>query len=426
MALPLIPAAAAIASFIARSGVAKAIAKYGKDAVMAVGKNRSKVTKSEKKVGPSGSVPTKKPNVQGSKMPGGTRMPPNKLDVKAAQAARRKANEAAQMARGRQGIKKGATNVAAAATVVGADQAVSAAKKANNNSNNQAEVARLKRVGQRNAFKQAGEREAKKTDLAKMPAQAKAASDARQAARVAAKKKAEQARARKMSTSTTVTAKRSDVNKAREAISGPNARPQKPVAPPTAPKSDLTSSGTTTAPKGDRRTSTAAIVGEKSTGVKGAKNNPVTVGAAKKRKSDTFIGKDGRKKAAVTKEELEASGLSLREFLNRRNKARKPVKKNMGGKVMAYKSGGMASKFPDLNKDGKVTQADILQGRGVAKKNMGGKVKAYKSGGMAKGPMKKNMGGKVMGYKAGGGVTSRGTGKARKTNSCTMVKMKGS
>lgn len=56
----------------------------------------------------------------------------------------------------------------------------------------------------------------------------------------------------------------------------------------------------------------------------------------------------------------------------------------------------------------------------------GGKVKGYKSGGMAKGPMKKNMGGKVMAYKAGGGVKSRGTGKARKTNSCTIVRMKGS
>ena len=190
---------------------------------------------------------------------------------------------------------------------------------------------------------------------------------------------------KKMSSAATATATRSDVTKAREATSGPNARPQKPVAPPTAPKSDLKSSGTSTTPKGDIRTPTAAIVGEKSTDVKGAKNNPKTVGEAKKRKSDTFIGKDGKKKAAVTAEELKASGLSLREFLNKRNKARKPVKKNMGGKV-----------------------------------------KAYKSGGMAKGPMKKNMGGKVMGYKAGGGVTSRGTGKARKTNSCTMVKMKGS
>lgn len=233
---------------------------------------------------------------------------------------------------------------------------------------------------------------------------------------------------KKMSSAATATATRSDVTKAREATSGPKARPaSKLVGPPTAPKSDLKSSGTSTTPKGDIRTPTAAIVGENSTGVKGARNNPKTVGEAKKRKSDTFIGKDGKKKAAVTAEELKASGLSLREFLNRRNKARKkPVKKNMGGKVMGYKSGGMASKFPDLNKDGKVTQADILQGRGVAKKNMGGKVMAYKSGGMAKGPMKKNMGGKVKGYKAGGGVTSRGTGKARKTNSCTMVRMKGS
>ena len=36
----------------------------------------------------------------------------------------------------------------------------------------------------------------------------------------------------------------------------------------------------------------------------------------------------------------------------------------------------MAKKFPDLNKDGKITKADILKGRGVFKK--GGKVKALK------------------------------------------------
>jgi hypothetical protein len=34
-----------------------------------------------------------------------------------------------------------------------------------------------------------------------------------------------------------------------------------------------------------------------------------------------------------------------------------------GGKV--YKNGG---KFPDLNKDGKITKADILMGRGVGMK----------------------------------------------------------
>lgn len=40
-----------------------------------------------------------------------------------------------------------------------------------------------------------------------------------------------------------------------------------------------------------------------------------------------------------------------------------------GGKVMKKAKGG----FPDLNKDGKVTKADILQGRGVKKMAMGGK-----------------------------------------------------
>ena len=390
MAIPLIAALPAIAAFIARSGVTAAIKKYGRKAVMKVGENRNKVTKSEKKVGPSGSVPnTAASRVQGQKMPGGTRMPPNKMDAKAAQAARRKANEAAQFGRGATKIKKGAANVGkgvgAAGTAFVGGQAVAQGAKANDKRKNDAEVARLKRLGQKNAFKQAGEREAKKADLANMPAQAKAASNARQAARDAAKKKAEQARARKMSTSTTVTANRSDVEEARKSISGPKARPaNRLVGPPTPPKSDLKSSGTPTTPKGDRRTPTAAIVGEKSTGAKGAKNNPVTVAGGKKRKPDTFIGKDGKKKAAVTAEELEASGLSLRDYLNKK------------------------------------------QGKTRVKKNMGGKVMGYKSGGMAKGPMKKNMGGKVMAYKAGGGVKSRGTGKARKTNSCTMVKMKGS
>ena len=31
------------------------------------------------------------------------------------------------------------------------------------------------------------------------------------------------------------------------------------------------------------------------------------------------------------------------------------------------------NKFPDYNKDGKITQADILMGRGVLKKQKGGK-----------------------------------------------------
>jgi len=36
------------------------------------------------------------------------------------------------------------------------------------------------------------------------------------------------------------------------------------------------------------------------------------------------------------------------------------------------KAGG-SKKFPDLNKDGKITKADILKGRGVIKKKGGSK-----------------------------------------------------
>ena len=49
-------------------------------------------------------------------------------------------------------------------------------------------------------------------------------------------------------------------------------------------------------------------------------------------------------------------------------------KQKSGGKTKKYKSGGS---FPDLNKDGKVTKADILKGRGVIAKK-GAKVSAKK------------------------------------------------
>ena len=38
----------------------------------------------------------------------------------------------------------------------------------------------------------------------------------------------------------------------------------------------------------------------------------------------------------------------------------------------------MAKKFPDLNKDGKITKADILMGRGVIKKKKKKKKKTSK------------------------------------------------
>ena len=88
-------------------------------------------------------------------------------------------------------------------------------------------------------------------------------------------------------------------------------------------------------------------------------------------------------------------------------------------KKKGYAMGGMMKKgyaaggFPDLNKDGEVTQADILQGRGVKKMSKGGMAKkGYAMGGMMKkgyakgGPTKKKStkkdtkkGGKVRGVR---------------------------
>ena len=102
-----------------------------------------------------------------------------------------------------------------------------------------------------------------------------------------------------------------------------------------------------TAPKtgvdGKARTGPADMLRRESATGKGmvAENNPKSIAAAKKKGSDTFIGKDGRKKAAVTKEELEASGLSLRDYLNKqKGKTRKKPAMKKGGDVAKYAFGG--------------------------------------------------------------------------------------
>ena len=58
------------------------------------------------------------------------------------------------------------------------------------------------------------------------------------------------------------------------------------------------------------------------------------------------------------------------------------------------KDGGKS--FPDLNKDGKITKADILKGRGVIKN--GGKLKKAKSGATLS-PSKQNVSSELGGYK---------------------------
>jgi hypothetical protein len=50
----------------------------------------------------------------------------------------------------------------------------------------------------------------------------------------------------------------------------------------------------------------------------------------------------------------------------------RPMPQRSGGKTKKYQNGGKS--FPDLNKDGKITKADILKGRGVIAKS-GAKMK---------------------------------------------------
>ena len=48
-----------------------------------------------------------------------------------------------------------------------------------------------------------------------------------------------------------------------------------------------------------------------------ARKKPSTIAQAKAAKSPTFYGKGNKELAAVTKEELKKSGLSLRDYLNK-------------------------------------------------------------------------------------------------------------
>ncbi len=100
---------------------------------------------------------------------------------------------------------------------------------------------------------------------------------------------------------------------------------------------------------------------------------------------------------------------------SRKKKEDKPVKKMGGGMMrskMSSKGGARGGRnpmgmknggFPDLNKDGKVTQADVLQGRGVVKKKAGGMAKkGYANGGAVRKTTKPR----------GVGAATRGYGKA--------------
>ena len=65
---------------------------------------------------------------------------------------------------------------------------------------------------------------------------------------------------------------------------------------------------------------------------------------AKKRGLSTFTNKAGKKLAAVTKEQLDKSGLSLRDYLNKKEglTRKKPTTKKMGGGKVYRRGGGRA------------------------------------------------------------------------------------
>ena len=338
MALPLI---GAIAAFIARQGVKKAVTKFGrkavqqaqksraasagKDALAKVGKRRRTTTKQERKEGREGSAlqPDK-----GGRKPG-----------KKTQAARRAANKAADVVRG-------AKRVGGVGTGIGTIGTVALAPKAT-----PPRPTTPRTTTPRTPPKP-------KPTVTRGPTGATARSGTggggvSQTTRVKTIPKPD-TRAR-------ATATRTDVTKAREGISGLQARPTTPhtsLLPPRPTGSGAGGTGSPSSPKGGRRSDTAAIVGAGATGVERARRNPRTVAEAKKRGKRTFIGKDARKKAAVTKEELEASGLSLRDYLNRERglKRREGMKK--GGTVKKAKTAKKAN-------TGKTVK---VRGVGIAKK----------------------------------------------------------
>ena len=85
--------------------------------------------------------------------------------------------------------------------------------------------------------------------------------------------------------------------------SGPSTRqsnkPTKAPSTPNTPKAPST-------PNTPKAPSTSTSQGE-----------PRSIAEAKKMGKDYFVGKDGKRKAAVTAEELKASGMSLRDYLNK-------------------------------------------------------------------------------------------------------------
>ena len=312
--MPVIAALPAIAAFIGRSGLAAAIKKYGRKAAMAAGKNRRKVTAGEKRAGQTGSfsTPTK---VRGTKTQSGTEMPPTSIDKTAARATRRAANEAAQVKRGAGRIKKVGAGLIGAETGYAVGEA---GRGAYDKSKNAAEVERLRRVGQRGAFRQAGERTAKAKAAAKADTNAKLNAALRT---------------------------RTDADAVMTPLSS------KVVAKP-----------------------------------KGLKTNPTdarTIAASRKAKpaGTTFTGRDERQKANVTKKELAASGMSLRDYLNKQQGKTRRTEATVTKKELA--DSGMSLRDYLNKQQGKTRRTEMKKGGAVKKTTKAKKTNKVRGSGIA-------------------------------------------
>ena len=101
-----------------------------------------------------------------------------------------------------------------------------------------------------------------------------------------------------------------------------------------------------------------------------------------KRDSTNYANAANKYLNATSKKDFQVGADSLKAIKSRYgtpNALEKRMGKTTGGYGVdsVKKNGGSVKSFPDLNKDGKVTKADILKGRGVIKKK-GGVVKTKK------------------------------------------------
>ena len=102
--------------------------------------------------------------------------------------------------------------------------------------------------------------------------------------------------------------------------------------------------------------------------VRAEMKNPA-LGDERRRKADSTARADWKKAADFERAYHKKEGNIIEDRPSGSTKytvvAKKKGEMKSGGKMKKYKSGGS---FPDLNKDGKVTKADILKGRGVIAK----------------------------------------------------------